>query len=113
MSLDMSKLTMAEVAKIEELSGQSITEIGEESTPKGLALAAMALVTKRREGDPKFTWNQACGLTFDEANEILGLSDEDETEDEADPTDPEPEATAPSKSGSKPRRTAKPEAPKA
>lgn len=82
MALDIQRLTLGEVAKIEELSGQSITAIGEDDQPKGNALAAMAFVAKRRE-DPKFSWNAATALTFEEANEILGFSDEDEDEAEA------------------------------
>lgn len=70
--MDIQSLTLGEVAKIEELSGQSITAIGEDDQPKGKALAAMAFVLKRRE-DPKFKWNDAMGLTFDEANQIIGF----------------------------------------
>lgn len=82
MALNVERLTLGEVAKIEELSGQPISAIGEDDKPKGLALAAMAFVAKRRE-DPKFTWNAAQNLTFDEANEILGLTEgEDEQESE-------------------------------
>lgn len=90
MALDINRLTLGEVAKIEELSGQSISAIGDEDAPKGKALAAMAFVAKRRE-NPKFSWNEATALTFDEANELIGLStdDEDETEDEPE-AEPEP-----------------------
>lgn len=79
--IDFDSLTLGEVALIEELSGQSIGQIADESTPKGKALAAIAMVTKRRQGDPTFTWNQANALTLDQANAILGLTgpeDEDE-----------------------------------
>jgi hypothetical protein len=71
--IDMSTLTLAEVAKIEELSGQSITVLGEDERPKGLLTAAMVFVTKRRT-DPGFTWNDACGVTFEQANELLGFT---------------------------------------
>lgn len=112
MAFDIEKLTLGEVAKVEELSGQSITAIAEDDSPKGNALAALAWVAKHRE-DPKFTWNQARGLTFAEANEILGMGDDEPDEeepDEVDPTNP-PEDSSPSTSGSKPRKTVKPEAP--
>lgn len=90
---DINKLTLGEVAKIEELSGKPISAIGDDDAPKGLALAALVFVAKRRE-DPKFTWNDALGLGLEEANAALGL-DEDE-EDAADPLgsgSPTPKAT--------------------
>lgn len=79
---DINRLTLGEVAKIEELSGMPISEIGNDDKPKGLALAALAFVAKRRQ-DPKFSWNDAQSLTFDEANEILGLDATDEQEEDA------------------------------
>lgn len=91
--LDINRLTLGEIAKIEELSQQSITVIGEEASPKGLMLAALAFVTKRRENN-NYKWNDALGLNFEEANEILGLNvstDDDADEDvPEDPTEPEP-----------------------
>lgn len=75
--IDVSKLTLGEVAKIEELSGMPISAIGDDDRPKGLAMAALAFVAKRRE-DPKFSWNAAQGLTTEEANEILGADTEEE-----------------------------------
>lgn len=93
---DLQKLTLGEVAKIEELSGQSITSIGEDNTPKGLMLAALAMVVKRRE-DPSFSWNKAQELTFADASVLVGIST---TEDEE-------EAAAPLDSGSSTSRTKK------
>jgi hypothetical protein len=78
--LDVSSLTLGEVAKIEELSGASITAIGEDAQPKGKALAAMVFVVSRRGGEA-LSWNQACALTIEQANTILGVEDdEDEVE---------------------------------
>lgn len=91
--IDIQRLTLGEVAKIEELSGQSISSIGDDNSPKGKTLAALAFVAKKRE-DPKFTWNDALGLELDEANKIIGLDDGDEGEDA--PLDPPP-AKTPSK----------------
>ena len=93
MSLDISRLTLGEVAKVEELSGLAISAIGDDAAPKGRALAALAFVAKRRE-DPKFSWNDAQLLTFDEAQAILGIGDQDQDQDpdgeeaEPDPTEP-------------------------
>ena len=87
--IDINKLTLGEVAKIEELSGQPISAIGNDDAPKGLALAALAFVAKRRE-DPAFTWNAAQGLTFDEAQAILGLGETETQEADQGPLDEAP-----------------------
>lgn len=77
MALSINSLTLGEVAKVEELSGQPISAVGDEDSPKGLALAALSFVFKRRE-DPKFTWNAAQSLTLVEAQEILGIADQED-----------------------------------
>ncbi|MGC5584153.1 hypothetical protein [Ornithinimicrobium sp. W1665] len=84
--IDVNKLTLGEVAKIEELSGQPITSFGDDDRPKGLALAAFAFIAKRRE-DPTFTWNKAQELTFEEANTILQPTPAAEDEEGSDPLD--------------------------
>lgn len=83
MSFDINKLTLGEIATVEDLSGAAIGAIGEDTAPKGLALAALAYVARKRN-DPEFIWNDALGLTIAEANDILGLSDEED----ADPKEP-------------------------
>ena len=83
--IDINKLTVGEIAKVEELSNQGITAIVDDASPKGLTMAALAFVVKRREnGEVK--WNDALALTFEEANAILGLG-QDEPEVSADPLD--------------------------
>lgn len=95
--LDINRLTLGEVAKVEELSGMPISAIGDDERPKGNALAALAFVAKRRE-DPKFTWNQAQGLTLDEAQDILGMGPT--------PQDgPPPEIPLPDSEKAAPKRT--------
>lgn len=91
MAIDFNTLTLGEVATIEDLSGQSIAQIADGDTPKGKALAALAMVAKRRTGEPTFKFNDALLLTLDEANELIGLND-DEDED----TDASGEAEPPS-----------------
>ncbi len=107
MALDISNLTLGETALIEEMSGHSISEIGEDSSPKGLTLAALALVAKRRE-NPAFSWNEALALTFEQAQQILGMTDDDtdeadEADDEGEAGPTEPVDTAPSTTGSTPK----------
>lgn len=107
--LDISKLTLGEVAKIEELSGQSIAAIGEENSPKGKTLAAMAFVAKRREqlaaGETAtFTWNEALGLTFEEANALIGINADDEDQDDVEEGSADPlDVTVPSPSSPRTR----------
>ena len=78
--MDIQKLTLGEIAKVEELSGLSINEIGSQKAPQGKALAALVFVMKRRD-DNKFTFADAMDLSMDEVTEILGLNDEDDVAD--------------------------------
>jgi len=88
--IDINKLTLGEIGSIEKLSGQSIDALGADGTPKGLLLAALYYVNKRREV-PAFTWNLANEVPMDEALDYLGLSgaesDEPEVEPDQDPTE--------------------------
>jgi hypothetical protein len=72
--IDVNSLTLGEVAKVEELSNLPITKFSTEDAPKGLALAALAFIWKKRT-DPKFSWNAAQALTMEQANEILGVGE--------------------------------------
>lgn len=74
---DVNTLTLGEIAKVEQLSGQAIVSIGDTSAPKGKALAALAMVIKRRTGTPQFSWDDAQNLTMTEAMEVVGLSEAD------------------------------------
>ena len=76
--MNVNKLTLGEISKVEELSGISINEIGG-NAPQGKAMAALVFVLKRRE-DQGFTFNDAMNLDMDQVNEILGL-DQDEIPD--------------------------------
>lgn len=82
--IDFDTLTLGEVAKVEEISRQSIGAIADEDKPKGRAMAALAYVIKRRTV-PEFSFDQALNLQLSEAEELLGLNGEDEDED---PTPP-------------------------
>lgn len=79
-SFDFDSLTLGEVATIEDLSGQSISSIADEGSPKGKALAAIVMVVKRRSGEPDFTFNKALALPLSEANSFIGGSDDEEDE---------------------------------
>ncbi|RZU66749.1 hypothetical protein EV379_3115 [Microterricola gilva] len=90
-TFDFDSLTLGEVATIEDLSNQSISTIADATSPKGKALAALAMVVKRRSGEPGFTFNQAMGLTLDQANEVIGLNEpepgQDTDEGKGEPSD--------------------------
>lgn len=79
--IDLANLTLGEVSTIEDLSGRSIVELGDGSKPMGKALSAIAMIIKRRTGEPTFSWNQAQALTIPEANKLLGVGDDDDSED--------------------------------
>lgn len=94
--IDITKLTMGEIAKVEDLSGQPISAIGNDASPKGLALAALAFVTKKRH-EPAYTWNDAQLLTLEDVNAILGLDESEET----DPLDSSDASSTPKESPAK------------
>jgi len=73
-ALNINSLTLGEVGKVEELSGLPFGAIAEDDKPKGLALAALAFVAKRRI-DPKFSWNDAQNLTFAEFGALITMGD--------------------------------------
>jgi len=85
--IDINTLTLGEVARVEELSVLPISAFSNEDKPKGKALAALAFVWKRRT-EPTFTWNDALGLTIEQANEILGIGDDEDEEGEEGDADP-------------------------
>jgi hypothetical protein len=89
----LQTLTLGEVAKIEELSGLSMSAIGDDDAPKGAVLAAFVFVIKRRT-DREFTWNAANGVTLPEAMALMGGTPA-EDEPAGDPADPTPPADEP------------------
>lgn len=76
------RLTLGEIAAIENLSGVSIDSLMDEGTPKGKALAALVFVAKKRE-DPDFTFDDALNTDMDEAMEIVNATMGDEDPKEA------------------------------
>lgn len=75
--LDISTLTLGEVATVERLAGLPISAIADDESPKGLALAALCMVTAKRNGRPDFTFTDAQALTLEDANALLGLTDDE------------------------------------
>jgi len=76
-------LKLSEIAEIERLGGRSIAALGEEETPRGRMLQAIAAVVKRRE-DPKYKFEDAGDLTMEEALALITDPDEDDDADKSD-----------------------------
>lgn len=70
MAFDVSKLTLGEIAKVEELSGYSVGLIEDPATPKGKLFVALAYVIQKRI-DPTYTLARAEQLTLIEAEAIV------------------------------------------
>lgn len=77
--MNIESLTLGEVAKVEELGKAPITNLGSEDKPQGLLMAALAFVIKRRE-DPKFTFNDAMNMSYEDIAELIGGGEEDDDE---------------------------------
>lgn len=72
--IDVSTLTLGELATVERLGGQSLAKLGSGEAPMGLTLAALAYVHRKRT-DATFTFDDAQALTIDQANDILGVNE--------------------------------------
>lgn len=70
MAFDVSKLTLGEIAKVEELSGYGIGMIEDPATPKGKLFVALAYIIQKRS-DPTYTLAKAEQLTLIEAERIV------------------------------------------
>lgn len=78
--IDINSWTMAELHTIEKLSGQSITALSDNTAPRGLLLAALGMVAKRRDGHPEFSWNDAQAMTMTDVTDLLGINSDDDAE---------------------------------
>ena len=93
--LDMSSLTLGEVATIEDLAGVPLSAI--ETAPQGKFLAALVMIVKRRSGEPTFTFNQALAIPMDEAQQLLGFDTPEPAEDSPEGKDGSGRKSAPAK----------------
>ena len=69
----IENLTLGEIAQLEELSGQSLSEFSDDSAPKAKFLTAMAYLAKRRT-DKTYTFSQAEALTLSELDGIISAA---------------------------------------
>lgn len=77
--MDIKKLTLGELAKVEELGGQSISALQDESKPKMKMLMALAFVIKKRE-NPELTMKDVENLQMEELENLIGDLTSDITE---------------------------------
>lgn len=111
--IDLNKLTLGEIAKVEDLADTSIADLGEDGRPQIKLLAGLVFVMKRREqmaqGLPvTYTWNEALGLTNAEAEEFLGLNaPDDEPETPPESVEAAPKATPAARTARKSDATTK------
>lgn len=78
--MDVTQLTIGEMAKVEELSGSPIGHFGNDDKPQAKLLAALVYVLKRRE-DKTFKYDDALGMTTDELSDFLGTDDDEDPKD--------------------------------
>jgi|GEM_PF-3380359 len=75
--MDLDRITLGEVATIEDLSGMSLDRFGQDGAPRGKFLAAMVYVQSRRWAEP-MTWKECLDMPAPDASDYLGLSGDDE-----------------------------------
>lgn len=69
----VSRLTLGEVAAVEELSGLAMTDIGESGVPMAKFMAAVAYVIRKRT-NPDFTFADALNLRMDDLDELTAVA---------------------------------------
>lgn len=79
--LDLDSLTLSDIALIEEKSGVPLDAMGDDDSPKGKLMAAMAFVALRKRGENP-TWTQVMNMTMGEVSAVLA---------DAEGPDPKPE----------------------
>lgn len=68
--MSMNKLTVGDIAEIEEISNLPFSALGDTQTPKGKLMQAVAFVLKRKD-NPAFTLEDAGKLSMDEITHLL------------------------------------------
>ena len=79
--MDVTKLTIGEMAKVEELSGSPMGHFGNDDKPQAMLMAALVFVLKKRE-NPDFKFAQALEMDTDELAEFLGQNADDDNDDD-------------------------------
>lgn len=75
--MDITNLTLGEIATVEELAGVGLAALADEKAPKAKLMAALAYVKTKRE-NPKYTMREAEGLTMQQVSDLFA-AESDET----------------------------------
>jgi len=75
--MDINKLTIGEIAAVEDIAKLPIASLGDPDAPKGKLLVALAYVIKKRE-NPKYTQFEAEQLTMEEVSALIGTDGDTE-----------------------------------
>lgn len=73
--MDMSKLTLGEIAQIEDISGLPVSALADDDKPKAKSLIALAYVMTKRT-NPQFTINEAEALTMEDLQAFMAGGDD-------------------------------------
>lgn len=72
-AFDLEKLTLGEIAKLEDLSGLPMAKFADmENNPQGKVMAAMVFVAERRKGNA-ISWPDCLALGMEDAMDRLGM----------------------------------------
>lgn len=78
-TIDFNSMTLNEIEQIELLTGRNIDSIMGDDAPRGRAFKAIIYIYKKRT-DPNFTFEQAGGLSLEQASALFGGDEEDPKE---------------------------------
>ena len=70
-------LTLGEVEIAERIGKASISSLGDDAQPKGLIMAGLAYVLRRRD-EPAFTVEQAKAMTMKEVSLLMRVDDDED-----------------------------------
>jgi hypothetical protein len=106
--LDFDKMTIGELAKVEDLTGLSIGALMRPDAPQAKKIAAIAVIVRKRRGEP-LSWADALELTMTDIQAIFAGEPDVESADDPDedegPKEPSP-SPAPRTSRSSSSRSA-------
>lgn len=74
--MDITNLTLGEIATVEELAGVGLAALADEKAPKAKLMAALAYVKTKRE-NPKYTLREAENLTMDQVSQLFAGESEE------------------------------------
>lgn len=73
--MNVNTMTIGEIAKVEELSGQSVTVMADDAQPKAKLMMAIAFVLLKRD-NPKVKLAEVEAMTLDQINEVISFNEQ-------------------------------------